>query len=125
MLHGLVAASAVSLWVRARRNAEGLAYVRPSATGRGPCRRVTSLRPVNVGLCFVRPAERIRIVGEIEQPAQQPNAIISPEPETSCERDKRVREGPGIVVSGPDGVSDEVADCLGIFVTGHQVGSAA
>src|SRR5258708_19554671 len=112
MLQRLVAASALSLSVRARRNAEGLAYVRPSATGRGPCRRVTSLRPVNVGLCFVRPAERIRIVGEIEQPAQQPNAIISPEPETSSERANQAPKHPGIALTPPHAATHDIPDPL-------------
>ncbi len=77
--------------MRARRNADGLGYVRLSAMGPGLCRRVTSLRlmrSVDVIMCLVHPALRVRITGEVEQPAQQADAIASPEPEASREPGK-------------------------------------
>jgi hypothetical protein len=80
---------------------------------------------VDVSLRRIRPFPRVRIVSEVQQPVQQPDAVTPPEAESGRERGKRVRERTWIVVGGPDGVGYEVTDSLGILVASQQVGSNA
>jgi hypothetical protein len=80
---------------------------------------------VDVSLRLIGPLALVRIVNEVEQPAQQPDAVAPREPEAGRERGKRARERIWVVEGAPDGVSDEVADRLGILVASQQVGSNA
>jgi hypothetical protein len=114
--------------VSARRNADGLAYARLSAMGRGLCRRVTFLLlmlSVDVSLRLFGPLTFVRTVSEVEQPAKQLDTVAPLETEASRERGKRVRESAWIVVDRTDSVGDEVTDRLGILVASQQVGSNA
>jgi len=75
---------------------------------------------VRPGLFY--PPGRFWVANYVEQPAQEREAIPSPEPETRSERREGVRERGWVVVDRPESIGDDLCDRFGVFLVAQQVG---
>lgn len=62
------------------------------------------------------------VANQIEQPAQESDAVLSAETELRGVRSEGVREGAGVVVGAADCVGDNVSYRLGVLAVGEQIG---
>ncbi len=61
------------------------------------------------------------VANEIEQPAQESDAVLSPESKLRGVRGEGVREGAGVVVGAADCVDDDMSYRLGVLAVGEQI----
>ncbi len=61
------------------------------------------------------------VADQIEQPAQESDAVPSPESKLRAVRSEGVREGAGVVVRAADCVGDDMSYRLGILAVGEQI----
>src|SRR5260370_23916755 len=66
-----------------------------------------------------------RVASCVEEPAKEREAIPSPEPETGCVRREGVPERGWVVVDRPEGIGNNLCDCLGVFLVVQEVGGDA
>src|SRR5271170_8198748 len=67
------------------------------------------------------PPGRFRVADCAEEPAQEGEAIPSPEPETGGVRREGVRERAWVVVEGRQGIGNNLCDSLEVFLVAQQV----
>jgi hypothetical protein len=89
--------------------------------------RTSGRLPVLPGRAFglhsrlLYPPRCFRVASCTEEPAKEREAIPSPEPETGGVRRQGVRERAGVAVDRPEGIGDNLCDCLGVFLVAQQV----
>ena len=74
---------------------------------------------------FLYPPGRFGVANCVEEPAQERQAIPSPEPETRGVRRERVRECGWVVVDRPERIGNDLCDRFGVFPVAQQVGGDA
>jgi hypothetical protein len=74
-----------------------------------------------MGPCLVQPSGRVGVADEVEKPAQQRQAVVTPKPEPSSVPREDIGEGPRIVVCAADGISNDVCHSLGVFLVVQKV----
>lgn len=64
---------------------------------------------------LLHPFGGLGVTNEIEQPAQESDAVLLPKSELRGVRSEGVRDGPGVVVGAADCVGDDLSYCLGVL----------
>jgi len=81
--------------------------------------------PVGGSICvspsLPHPLGCLRVADQIKQPAQESDAVLSPEPKLRCVRSEGVRKGSGVVVDTADCVGDDMSYRLGVIAVGEQI----
>jgi hypothetical protein len=82
------------------------------------------------GSLYVSPSLRnpfgcLPIADEIQQPAQESDAVLSPPSKPRGVRRECVRKRTGVVVNAPNCIGDNLSNRLGVFPIGEQVGRNA
>ena len=68
-----------------------------------------------MSLSLLHPFGGLGVANKIEQPAQESDAVLSPESELRGMRSEGVRDGAGVVVGAADCVGDDLSYCLGVL----------
>ncbi len=72
-------------------------------------------------MSLLHPFGGLAVSDEIEEPAQESDAVPAPEPKLRGVRSESVREGAGVVVGAADCVGDDLSDRLRVIAVGEQI----